>query len=67
MIHVDLIVMSLKEIPDLGAKEFMQLFYENIKDSITIYDAFFCTQEYMKSKYPDIPDIWASFVILDAF
>ena len=61
------IIMSLKEVPDLGVMEFMQSFYEHLKDSTPIHEAFNKAQTYMKSKYPDIPDIWASFVLLDAF
>ncbi len=61
------IIMSLKEVPDLGVMEFMQSFYEYLKDSTSIHEAFNKAQTYMKSRYPDIPDIWASFVLLDAF
>ena len=61
------IIMSLKEVPDLGVMEFMQSFYEHLKDSTPIHEAFNKARTYMKSKYPDIPDIWASFVLLDAF
>lgn len=59
-----MILMSLWEIPDLETKEFMTKFY-SLCLSNTVRSAFTSAQQYMKQQYPDKPEIWAAFILVE--
>tara|TARA_Y100000815_G_scaffold117102_1_gene105708 strand:+ start:2487 stop:6344 length:3858 start_codon:yes stop_codon:yes gene_type:complete len=65
MAGVDLIIMSLWEVPDVETAEFMNLFYTNWLGGQNIREAFRNTQLSMSKKYEDYPEKWAAFVLLE--
>ncbi|WP_282134733.1 CHAT domain-containing protein [Seonamhaeicola maritimus] len=65
MAGVDIIVMSLWEVPDAETAEFMQLFYSNWLTGLKVRDAFNKTQRTMSNKYKDAPEKWAAFVLFE--
>jgi len=64
MAGVDMIMMSLWEIPDKETQEFMTKFY-SLCLTDNVRSAFRDTQQYMKGLYPDKPEIWAAFVLVE--
>jgi len=65
MAGVDLIVMSLWEVPDKETAEFMNLFYSNWLGGMKVREAFNTTQRTMSTKYKDTPEKWAAFVLFE--
>ncbi|WP_406685484.1 CHAT domain-containing protein [Seonamhaeicola sp. MEBiC1930] len=65
MAGVDIIVMSLWEVPDKETAEFMKLFYSNWLTGMKVRDAFNKTQRSMSKKYKDSPEKWAAFVLFE--
>ena len=65
MAGVDIIVMSLWEVPDAETSEFMQLFYSNWLGGMKVREAFRDTQRNMSTKYKDTPEKWAAFVLFE--
>ena len=65
MAGVDLIIMSLWEVPDTETAEFMQSFYSNWLSGQDIRQAFRNTQLTMVKKYEDNPEKWAAFVLFE--
>ena len=65
MAGVDLIIMSLWEVPDTETAEFMQSFYSNWLSGQEIRQAFRNTQLTMAKKYEDNPEKWAAFVLFE--
>ena len=65
MAGVDIIVMSLWEVPDAETSEFMQLFYSNWLGGMKVREAFRNTQRNMSTKYKDTPEKWAAFVLFE--
>ncbi len=63
---VNTIVMSIKEVYDTATMEFMVEFYKNMmRKGIVKHDAFVSAVHAMRKKYPDDPDKWATFIMLD--
>ena len=58
------LIMSLWKVPDTETAEFMENFYSNRLEGISIEEAFRQTQQYMKNKYTDDPYKWAAFVLV---
>ena len=65
MAGVDIIVMSLWQVPDKETSEFMQLFYSNWLGGMKVRDAFRDTQRTMSTKYKNNPEKWAAFVLFE--
>lgn len=65
MAGVDMLIMSLWEVPDLETAEFMSIFYTNWLNGEPIREAFRNTQLEMSTKYKDNPEKWAAFVLLE--
>ena len=65
MAGVDLIMMSLWEVPDKETSEFMQTFYDNWLGGLNIRTAFNQTQRTMSRKYTKSPEKWAAFVLFE--
>lgn len=64
---VKTMVMSLWNVSDVVGTEFMNLFYENLLDTVNKFDkrkAFEKTKSAIREKYPE-PFYWACFVMLD--
>ncbi len=65
---VNTIVMSVKKVYDSAAKEFMVEFYKNmVGNGLSKHEAFISAVHKMRNKYPDDPDKWASFIMLDGY
>jgi CHAT domain-containing protein/Tfp pilus assembly protein PilF len=65
MAGVDIIVMSLWEVPDVETAEFMELFYKNWIQNNKVKEAFNNTQRIMQNKYNTAPEKWAAFVLFE--
>ena len=65
MAGVDVIVMSLWEVPDKETAEFMNLFYTNWLSGMKVREAFNTTQRKMSTKYKNTPEKWAAFVLFE--
>ncbi|WP_431135517.1 tetratricopeptide repeat protein [Psychroserpens mesophilus] len=65
MAGVDIIVMSLWQVPDAETAEFMNLFYENWVKDKQVRKAFTVAQRTMQEKYNDEPLKWAAFVLFE--
>ncbi len=65
MAGVDIIVMSLWEVPDAETSEFMTLFYINWLNGQDVRKAFRNTQLAMAETYKDNPEKWAAFVLFE--
>jgi len=65
MAGVDLIMMSLWEVPDEETSEFMTIFYTNWLNGQQVRTAFRNTQLEMSTKYKDTPEKWAAFVLFE--
>ena len=63
MAGVDMLMMSLWEVPDKETAEFMTSFYGNWLGGQNIREAFRNTQLKMSDKYKDNPEKWAAFVL----
>ena len=64
---VKTMVMSLWEVSDMVATEFMTCFYKNLLDKVNAFDkrkAFDKAKSLIREKYPE-PYYWAGFVMLD--
>ncbi|CAN0585279.1 unnamed protein product, partial [Ectocarpus sp. 12 AP-2014] len=64
MAGVDMILMTLWPIPDKETPEFMQKFYTDWLGEGNIREAFKNAQIFMQKEYPDNPEYWAGFVLL---
>lgn len=65
MAGANMILMSLWEVPDLETAEFMTSFYELWLEKNAIRQAFIETQRKMHKLYPNNPDKWAAFVLIE--
>jgi CHAT domain-containing protein len=65
MAGVNMIMMSLWEVPDIETAEFMTNFYEIWLENNTIRQAFVETQRKMHNLYPNNPEKWAAFVLFE--
>jgi len=65
MAGVQSILMSLWEVPDVETSEFMSLFYKELKKTKNKHDAFINTQRVMYRSYPEEPQKWSAFVLID--
>jgi CHAT domain-containing protein len=65
MAGADNILMSLWSVPDKETKELMELFYGNWMQGKTIYDAFQQAQKTIRNNYPNNPEKWAAFVLVE--
>lgn len=65
MSGVDIIIMSLWEVPDIETAEFMERFYRNWLGGIEVRRAFNQTQRFMANKYKGEPEKWAAFVLFE--
>ena len=65
MAGVDLIMMSLWEVPDKETSEFMTIFYTNWLNGEDVRTAFRNTQLKMSTKYKANPEKWAAFVLFE--
>jgi CHAT domain-containing protein len=43
----------------------MEMFYANWMTGISLYDAFRKTQNVMRTEYPNNPEKWAAFVLVE--
>ncbi|WP_111683420.1 CHAT domain-containing protein [Winogradskyella tangerina] len=65
MAGVQMIIMSLWEVPDIETAEFMTSFYELWLNNNTVREAFIETQRKMLKSYPNNPEKWAAFVLIE--
>jgi CHAT domain-containing protein/Tfp pilus assembly protein PilF len=65
MAGVDIIVMSLWQVPDSETAEFMNLFYGYWMQGAKVRQAFNKAQRTMQKKYADEPLKWAAFVLFE--
>ncbi|MCF7561879.1 CHAT domain-containing protein [Sabulilitoribacter multivorans] len=65
MAGVDILIMSLWEVPDIETAEFMTLFYGNWMKTNKVKEAFNQTQKTIQAKYSSQPEKWAAFVLLE--
>ena len=65
MAGVDLIMMSLWEVPDKETSEFMNVFYTNWLSGQEVRTAFRNAQLEMSTIYKDHPEKWAAFVLFE--
>jgi CHAT domain-containing protein len=65
MAGVDIIVMSLWQVPDKETAEFMNLFYSSWLGGMKVREAFRSTQRTMSNKYKNHPEKWAAFVLFE--
>ena len=65
MAGVDIIVMSLWEVPDKETAEFMTLFYSKWLEGLDVRNAFNDTQKVMQERYKEEPLKWAAFVLFE--
>ena len=65
MAGIDLIVMSLWQVPDKETAEFMKLFYKNWLSGLDVRSAFNKTQKTMHRRYKEEPLKWAAFVLFE--
>jgi len=65
MAGVNMLMMSLWEVPDKETAEFMTSFYRNWLGGQNIRKAFRNTQIEMSDKYKDNPEKWAAFVLFE--
>ncbi|RNC86713.1 MAG: CHAT domain-containing protein [Winogradskyella sp.] len=65
MAGVDVIIMSLWEVPDTETAEFMKAFYSNWLGGQDIRTAFRNTQLTMSNTYKNNPEKWAAFVLFE--
>ena len=65
MAGVNFIIMSLWEVPDEETAEFMTNFYELWLKNNDIHKAFTNTQRKMHKLYPNNPEKWAAFVLVE--
>ena len=65
MAGVKMIIMSLWEVPDIETAEFMSSFYELWLNTNNIRQAFIETQRKMLKVYPNNPEKWAAFVLIE--
>lgn len=61
---VKLILMSLWQVPDKETEEFMTYFYNQCKETSNVIKSFRATQKHMKYSYPNNPEVWAAFVLV---
>lgn len=62
---VDIIIMSLWQVPDKETAEFMELLYSTWHSGIPIREAFRQTQLTMQQRYMEEPLKWAAFVLIE--
>ena len=63
---VNKMIISLWNVPDKASMEFMTAFYTKwLKEKKDIRSAFYETQLMMYSKYPNAPQNWAGFVLIE--
>lgn len=65
MAGVDILIMSLWQVPDEETAEFMTLFYSKWAKGNAVRDCFRYAQIKMYKKYPNQPNKWAGFVLLE--
>ncbi|MEZ5196381.1 MAG: CHAT domain-containing tetratricopeptide repeat protein [Bacteroidales bacterium] len=65
MAGVDNIIMSLWPVIDTYTKEFFDIFYENLISKHSVHESFYHAQKTMRNIYPERPDIWGAFVLLE--
>ncbi|GAA4282170.1 CHAT domain-containing protein [Gaetbulibacter aestuarii] len=65
MAGVDIIIMSLWQVPDKETVEFMNIFYKDWIQSGNVKKAFIETQRIMQAKYKNQPFKWAAFVLFE--
>lgn len=61
------VVSSLWNVDDAKTFEFMNIFYYLLVEKKNVYTAFNMSIEQMKLKYPNNPEIWASFVLTENY
>lgn len=59
------IITSLWEVPDKETELFMKEFYAQWMSGITLSQAFVDTQRMMRTRYPDDPEKWAGFILME--
>jgi len=59
------LICSLRKIPDYETALFMDAFYEKAGAGETIYDSFHHAQKALYDAYPDNPEIWSSFILIE--
>ncbi|NDV80512.1 CHAT domain-containing protein [Bacteroides sp. 51] len=59
------IILSLNDVPDKETAELMTGFYTYWQDGYCKSDAFIRAQRDMKDKYPDNPEKWAGFILME--
>ena len=61
------VVSSLWNVDDAKTYEFMNIFYIQLVEMKDVYSAFSKSIEKMKQKYPNNPEIWASFILTENY
>ena len=59
------LIMSLWDVPDAETAEFMTHFYKEWLGGKDIHAAFRHTQQVMQEAYPNVPFLWAGFVLVE--
>lgn len=62
---VQSMIVSLWKVPDKETVELMKAFYSSWTDGTSIHTAFSNAQKAMKEKYPDQPEKWAGFILIE--
>ncbi|GEM_PF-5033425 len=62
---VQSILISIDDISDQNTVEFMVTFYTFLSQNHSIYNAFIQTQRHIRSQYPNEPERWASFLLIE--
>ncbi len=65
MAGVRYLILSLWEVPDKETVDFMDTFYSQWLGGREIHKAFRSTQQKMHGKYPDEPNKWAAFILIE--
>lgn len=62
---VDYVIASLWKVPDLETAEFMTCFYRIFLEGAELHAAFRQTQKEMDKRYPEHPEKWAAFILME--
>jgi len=61
----DKVIMSLWSVSDYHTSELMEFFYDSISEGEETNQAFDIAVRHMRENYPNAPEYWAGFVLLD--
>jgi CHAT domain-containing protein len=58
-------IVSLWDVPDKETVELMTEFYTRWNTTTGIHAAFSAAQQQLRKKYPDTPEKWAGFILIE--